>query len=49
MSDKEMLDFLQRDPNPKLSQLIDVWISCEGGVTLRGAIEELAKKWKDKQ
>lgn len=43
-----MLDFLQRDPNPKLSQLIDVWISGEGGITLRGAIEKLAEKWKGK-
>lgn len=48
LSDTEMLDFLQRQPNPRLSQLIDVWCSLEGGVTLRGAITKLMEKYDNK-
>ena len=44
-----MLDFLQRQPNQRLSQLIDVWCSLEGGVTLRGAITKLMEKHDDQR
>jgi hypothetical protein len=48
VSDTELIDFLQKSPNPRLSQLIDVWCSLDGGVTLRGAIRKLMEDYDDK-
>jgi hypothetical protein len=43
-TDTEMLDFLQRSPNPRLRQLNDSFHALDGGV--RGTIEDLIEKYK---
>lgn len=37
-TDKEMIDWIQASPNPRLSIVIENWKKCNGGVSLRGAI-----------
>jgi hypothetical protein len=37
--DTVRLDWIQRSPNPRLTLVVNAWVKCEGGVTLRGSID----------
>lgn len=47
MSDTELLDYIQASPNPRLQLVLSAWLKCEGGLSLRGAIEHVAKTYPD--
>ncbi len=47
MSDTELLDYIQASPNPRLQLVLSAWLECEGGLSLRGSIEHVAKTYPD--
>ena len=42
--DTRMLNWLQRSPNPNFTLLLEKWLACEGGVSLRSAFEAAMKE-----
>ncbi len=47
MSDTELLDYIQASPNPRMQLVLSAWLKCEGGLSLRGSIEHVAKTYLD--
>lgn len=40
--DKDLLDWIQRSPNPRLHQVVRAWTQNKGGLSLRSAIAHCA-------
>lgn len=46
-TDDEMIDWIQRSPNPRLSIVIDNWKKCINGISIRSAIKHSMKTRPD--